>query len=66
MVECIYKHGGKVLTKVSVNQLLVNGEGPNASIAGVEVSAEGKTSRIMCSEVISTIGILNSYNLLGE
>lgn len=28
--------------------------------------AEGKTYRIPCTEVISTIGVLSSYNLLGE
>jgi phytoene dehydrogenase-like protein len=62
MIECIYKYGGKVLVKADVKKILVE----NEKICGIEMMTEGKTHRIMCPEVISTVGIIGSYNLLGE
>merc|ERR1711957_626742 len=63
MCECIYKHGGKVLVKADVKNIIV-GEDGNA--IGVTCSTDGKTNTIYASEVISTIGVVNTYNLLGD
>lgn len=64
MVECIYKHGGKVLCKANVKKILVE----NGKVCGVEMidPANGSSRRIMVPEVISTVGIIASYNLLDE
>jgi len=63
MCECIYKHGGKVLVKADVKNIIV-GEDGNA--IGVTCSTDGKTNTIYASEIISTVGVVNTYNLLGE
>jgi len=66
MVECIYANGGKVLVNCNVNKILVEGTGSDEHIEGVECMAEGKTYRIMAREVISSLGIINTYDILGE
>lgn len=61
MVECIYHHGGKVLVKASVDKILVSDAG---KAIGVKLQQSG--DQIYATEIISTIGILNSYYLLPE
>lgn len=60
--EYFFKRGGYIFTKVDVKQLLFNED--YSKVIGVKVMYQNKIHEIKANNVVSAVGLYNTYNIL--